>query len=120
MYRILVTKWLHVMSRDVFVGVADPTRRSIVHMLSRRSMRLNDLAENFDISRPAISKHVKVLEECGVISIESRGRERICQVRPQALKELADWINQYKAFWNSRLDQLEFLLKEESKNRTKE
>ncbi|WP_258101653.1 ArsR/SmtB family transcription factor [Marinoscillum pacificum] len=108
------------MSRDVFVGVSDPTRRSIVHMLTVKSMRLNDLAENFEISRPAISKHVKVLEECGVIAIESRGRERICQIKPQALKELADWINQYKAFWNQSLDQLEFLLSEESKNQTNE
>tara|TARA_Y100001949_G_scaffold159364_1_gene150199 strand:+ start:74 stop:343 length:270 start_codon:yes stop_codon:yes gene_type:complete len=89
-------------------------------MLSLKSMRLNDLAKNFDISRPAISKHVKVLEECGVISIDNKGRERYCQIRPQALKELADWINQYKAFWNSSLDQLEFLLKEESKNQTNE
>ena len=108
------------MSRDVFVGVSDPKRRSIVHMLTVKSMRLNDLAENFEISRPAISKHVKVLEECGVITIESRGRERICQIKPQALKELADWINQYKAFWNQSLDQLEFLLNEESKNQTNE
>lgn len=108
------------MSRDVFVGVSDPTRRSIVHLLSSRNMRLNDLADQFAVSRPAISKHVKILEECGLISIEQKGRERFCQIRPAALKELADWVNQYKAFWNQSLDDLEFLLTEEAKNKADE
>lgn len=117
---ILVTNWLHIMIRDVFVGIADPTRRSIVHLLTRQRMRLNDLAENFEMSRPAVSKHVKILAECGLISIQDQGRERFCQIRPHGLKELADWINQYKAFWNDSLDQLEFLLTEETKNQTNE
>lgn len=108
------------MSRDVFVGIADPTRRQIIDMVSRQELKLNDLADAFSVSRPAISKHVKILEECGLLNIQQQGRERYCRIRSDGMKELARWIEQYKAFWNDNLDQLEYLLKEESKNKTHE
>ena len=66
------------MRRDVFQAIADPTRREIIHLLSRQSLNLNAVADNFEISRPAISKHIKILTECGLIAIRQEGRERYC------------------------------------------
>ncbi|MEO7983465.1 MAG: metalloregulator ArsR/SmtB family transcription factor, partial [Bacteroidota bacterium] len=67
------------MRRDVFQAIADPTRRQIINMISMQSLNLNAVAENFDISRPAISKHIKILTECGLIVIKQKGRERYCE-----------------------------------------
>ncbi len=94
------------MRRDVFQAIADPTRREIIGLLAKESRTLNGIAEHFDISRPAISKHVKILSECGLISIEQRGRERYCQARLEHLKEVADWVNYYSRFWDDKLNQL--------------
>lgn len=94
------------MRRDVFQAIADPTRREIIGLLAKESLTLNGVAEHFDISRPAISKHVKILSECGLISIEQKGRERYCQVQLENLKEVADWVNYYSRFWDDKLNQL--------------
>ena len=67
--------------RDVFQAIADPTRRQIISLLSQQSMNLNAVADHFETSRPAISKHIKILVECGLISIRSEGRERYCEAR---------------------------------------
>lgn len=95
------------MRRDVFQAIADPTRREIIHMIATESMNVNAVAEHFTISRPAISKHVKILAECGLIVIKHRGRERYCEARLQKLDEVSQWIEQYRLFWNSKLDALE-------------
>ena len=74
--------------RDVFQAIADPTRREIIHLLSRQSLNLNAVADNFEISRPAISKHIKILTECGLIAIRQEGRERYCDAQLNKLKEV--------------------------------
>jgi DNA-binding transcriptional ArsR family regulator len=95
------------MRRDVFQAIADPTRRAIIHMIANRSMNLNAVAENFEVSRPAISKHIKILTECGLFVIKQQGRERYCEAKLQKLNEVSDWVEQYKQFWNTKLDALE-------------
>lgn len=98
------------MRRDVFQAIADPTRRQIINLLAGQSLNLNAVAEQFDVSRPAISKHVKILTECGLITIKHQGRERICEARLQKLNEVSNWVEQYRQFWNQKLDALEIYL----------
>ena len=74
------------MRRDVFQAIADPTRREIINLLAHESLNLNAVAENFNISRPAISKHIKILTECGLVDIRKEGRERYCDARLEAPK----------------------------------
>ena len=100
------------MRRDVFQAIADPTRRQIINMLAHQSLNLNAVADNFDVSRPAISKHIKILTECGLITIKQQGRERYCQANLKSLNQVADWVEQYRKFWNARLDALEGYLNE--------
>jgi DNA-binding transcriptional ArsR family regulator len=95
------------MRRDVFQAIADPTRRAIINMVSQQSLNLNAVAENFDVSRPAISKHIKILTECGLIVIKQQGRERFCEAKLNKLNEVSDWVEQYRQFWNNKLDSLE-------------
>ena len=100
------------MRRDVFQAIADPTRRSIINMLAHESLNVNAVAENFAVSRPAISKHVKILTECGLIIIKRQGRERYCKAKLNKLNEVSDWVEQYRRFWNAKLDALEDYLGE--------
>lgn len=104
------------MRRDAFQAIADPTRREILTMLAHQSLNFNAVAENFDVSRTAVSKHIKILIECGLITIKQQGREKICLVHPEKLDEVAKWIDQYNTFWNKKLDSLgHFLEKSTSK-----
>jgi DNA-binding transcriptional ArsR family regulator len=98
------------MRRDVFQAIADPTRREIINLISAKSLNLNAVANNFDISRPAISKHIKILTECGLIIIKQNGRERFCEAKLEKLNEISDWVEQYKKFWEAKLDSLEVYL----------
>jgi len=98
------------MRRDVFQAIADPTRREIINLIATQSLNLNAVAENFDVSRPAISKHIKILTECGLITIRVEGRERYCEARLEKLNEVSEWVEQYKKFWNEKLDALEIYL----------
>lgn len=100
------------MRRDVFQAIADPTRREIIHMLAGKSLNLNSVAEHFDVSRPAISKHIKILTECGLITIRQQGRERHCEAKLEKLHEVSDWVEQYRKMWNKKLDALEVYLEE--------
>jgi DNA-binding transcriptional ArsR family regulator len=95
------------MRRDVFQAIADPTRRKIINMISQQSLNLNSVAENFQISRPAISRHIKILTQCGLIVIREQGRERYCESRLEKLNEVSVWVEQYEKFWNTKLDALE-------------
>jgi len=95
------------MRRDVFQAIADPTRRDILNLLSTQSLNLNAVAEKFDISRPAISKHIKILTECGLITIKQDGRERFCEAKLDKLNEVSEWVEQYRQFWEAKLDSLE-------------
>src|ERR1700712_3867083 len=101
------------MRRDVFQAIADPTRRAIINMIASQPMNLNAVAEHFEISRPAISKQIKILTQCGLITIKQQGRERYCQAKLQKLNEVSQWVEQYRIFWNNKLDALENFLGQE-------
>jgi len=100
------------MRRDVFQAIADPTRRAIISMIAGQQLNLNAVADQFDISRPAISKHIKILTECGLIVIKQQGRERFCEAKLAKLNEVSHWVEQYKQFWEAKLDSLELYLEE--------
>lgn len=93
-----------------FAALADPTRRAIVARLASGSATVNELAEPFDISLPAISRHLKVLEGAGLIRREVEAQKRRCHLQADTLKDASDWIEQTRAFWNQRLDALESYL----------
>ncbi|WP_462249837.1 ArsR/SmtB family transcription factor [Ekhidna sp.] len=105
------------MRRDVFQAIADPTRRDIIGLVSHQTLNVNELAENFDMSRPAVSKHLKILRECGLLKIQKKGRERYCHADLEKLGEIAIWVHQYRRFWNTSLDKLEEALKEDQNNK---
>lgn len=96
--------------RDVFQGIADPTRREILGMIAQKPMNLNTISEQFDMSRPAISQHIKILSECRLIRIQKKGRERICEPEPEKLHEIAEWIEPFKKLWTNRFNALDDLL----------
>lgn len=98
------------MRRDVFNAIADPTRRGILMSLTKESHNVNALAEKFDMTRQAVSLHVKYLQECGVISIKQEGRERYCNLEVQKLAEVADWLQPFKEIWEARFSNLDDLL----------
>ncbi len=99
---------------DVFQVIADPSRRQMMQLLSKDSMTINALAENFDMSRPAVSKHIKILYGAGFISIKDIGRERYCTLKQDGFKELQDFINYFDKFWVSKLQKLEAILNRKS------
>lgn len=106
------------MRRDVFQAIADPTRRAIINILAQQSMNLNAVADQFDVSRPAISKHIKILTECGLIVIKQKGRERYCEADLSSLKEVSEWTARMQEFWSQKLDALgAFLEKHEQKSK---
>ncbi|MCK7554327.1 metalloregulator ArsR/SmtB family transcription factor [Chitinophaga sedimenti] len=94
------------MRRDVFQAIADPTRREIINVLSRQALNLNAVAGHFDISRPAVSKHIRILTECGLIVVKQQGRERFCHADLRKLREVSEWTEQYRDLWNHKLDAL--------------
>lgn len=105
--------------RDVFQAIADPTRREIINLIAYQALNLNAIAENFDMSRPAISQHIKILTECGLVVIRKQGRERYCEARLQPLNKVADWVEQYRKMWSARFDELDDLLDEMKATKSK-
>ncbi len=106
------------MRRDTFQAIADPTRREILSMIAYKPLNVNSVAENFDVSRTAVYKHIKILKECGLVIITKHGREHFCEAKLEKLGEVSDWIEQYKKFWNTKLDALEVYLNElQTKNK---
>ena len=97
---------MNQLRRDVFQAISDPIRREIVLILSKKSLTLNGVAENFKISRPAISKHIKILEECRLVTVKQQGRERYCKVTLKPLNEVFDWLTYFDKFWNKKLNAL--------------
>lgn len=95
---------------DVFQVIADPSRREMLQLLSNDSMTISALAENFDMSRPAVSKHIKIMHNAGFISIKDIGRERYCTLKQDGFNEIQDFINYFDKFWTSKLKKLETLL----------
>ena len=100
------------MKRDVFQAIADPTRRAIIALVALQAMTPNALAEHFDTSRQAVSKHLRILTECELISQEQRGREIYYSLEIDKMKEIDEWLEQYRKIWESRYAQLDTLLTE--------
>ncbi len=98
------------MSKDVFLAIADPTRRKILGLLSANDMTVNSLAKHFPVSRPAISKHLKVLNQAGLVTEQKIGRERYYHLQPEPLIVVYDWIMTYEKFWKERLAKLKTYL----------
>lgn len=112
------------MRRDVFQAIADPNRRAILGLLASQKLTLNGVAEKFRISRPAVSRHIKILAECGLVDVRQKGRERYCEARLNKLNEVSDWVEHYRKLWEARLDALDEYLnkiqaKEKNRARTK-
>jgi Predicted transcriptional regulators len=106
--------------RDVFQAISDPVRRQILGMIAFEPMNLNAIAGKFDISRPAISNHIKILTECGMVIIKQQGRERYCEAKLDALGEVSTWIDQYRQLWTERLDSLDkYINSVQNKNQSK-
>lgn len=95
---------------DSFQAIADPSRRAILTLLSKGGKSINAIAENFDTSRPAISKHIKVLHHTGFLTIEEVGRERICYLNPAGFDEIKGWMDFFEHYWNRKVKTLENLL----------
>ncbi len=96
---------------DSFQVIADPSRRQILHLLTKDSYNISRLAENFEMSRPAVSKHIGILQLAGFITIQEIGRERYCTLNQVGFIELRNWINHFDKFWDIKLKNLETLLK---------
>jgi DNA-binding transcriptional ArsR family regulator len=99
---------------DAFQVIGDPSRRKMLMLLSQDSLSINSLADNFDMSRPAVSKHIKILYNAGFIAIEDVGRERHCSLKQDGFNELRDWISFFDQFWAMKMKKLENLLDKKS------
>jgi DNA-binding transcriptional ArsR family regulator len=102
---------------DAFQVIADPGRRQMLQLLSKGNMTINALAENFDMSRPAVSKHIKIMYNAGFISITDIGRERYCTLKQDGFNELQEFINYFDKFWTNKLKKLEALLNNKIKEK---
>jgi DNA-binding transcriptional ArsR family regulator len=105
------------MRRDVFQAIADPNRRAIIGLLATQKLTVNAVAEYFPISRPAVSRHIKILKECGLVVVRRQGRERYCEVRLDKLDEVSDWVEKYQKVWEQRLNRLDEYLSELQKEK---
>jgi DNA-binding transcriptional ArsR family regulator len=98
------------MRRDIFQAIADPSRRAIIALIALQAMTPNALAEHFDTSRQAISKHLKILTECELVTQEHQGREIYYRLEIEKMKEIEEWLEQYRKIWETRYSQLDDLL----------
>jgi DNA-binding transcriptional ArsR family regulator len=98
------------MRRDIFQAVADPTRRAIIALIALRAMTPNAIAENFNTTRQAVSKHLRILTECEVVKQEQQGREIYYSLEVNKMKEIDQWLEQYRKLWEDRFNQLDNLL----------
>ena len=96
-----------IQRRDVYQAIADPTRRQIIHMTADKPLSVNTIAESFDVSRQAISLHIKILVECELLKIKKQGRERYCEAQLAQLSEVAIWVEQYRKYWEQNFNSLE-------------
>ena len=108
------------MKRDVFQAIADPSRRAIIALIALQAMTPNAIAEHFDTSRQAVSKHLRILAECDVVRQEQRGRENYYSLEIEKMKEIDEWLEQYRMIWESRFEQLEEVLAVMKKQKSEE
>ena len=95
------------MRRDIFQAIADPTRRAIMILIALQAMTPNAIAENFNTTRQAVSKHIRILHECGLVTLKQEGRERYYQIHPKKLKAVDDWLKPFRDMWEERFDNLD-------------
>jgi DNA-binding transcriptional ArsR family regulator len=105
------------MRRDIFQAIADPSRRAIIALIAIHAMTPNAIAEHFDTTRQAVSKHLRVLTECELVKPDYRGREIYYQLQINKMKEIDKWLEQYRIIWEKRFDQLDTLLVTLKKNK---
>ena len=98
------------MRRDIFQAIADPTRRAIIALIALQAMTPNAIAEHFDTTRQSVSKHLRILTECELVKQEHQGREIYYSLEIDKMKEIEKWLEQFKAIWESRFDQLDQVL----------
>ncbi|MCG7856635.1 metalloregulator ArsR/SmtB family transcription factor [Flavihumibacter sediminis] len=98
------------MKRDIFQAIADPTRRAILTLIAVQAMTPNAIAENFNSSRQAVSKHIRVLAECGLLKEEQQGREIYYHFNAKKMKEIDKWMEQFRHTWEKRFDKLDIVL----------
>jgi DNA-binding transcriptional ArsR family regulator len=103
--------------RDVYQAIADPTRRAIISMIATEPHNVNTIAEKFDITRQAISLHVQILIDCGLIKVKQQGRDRFCEAQLDQLSEVAVWVDQYRQHFEKKLDALETYIEKLKKER---
>lgn len=96
--------------RDIFQAISDPTRRAILVLLTSQTMTAGAIANNFDVARPTISKHIQILHECDLIEANQQGREIHYQIKIDKMKEIDKWLEQFRKIWENRFDQLEKVL----------
>lgn len=111
---IFATDWflnvIKIMKRDIFQAIADPTRRAILVLIATQALTPNALADEFDMTRQAVSKHIKILNECELLEQEKVGREIYYQLKVDKMKEVDQWLEQFRKVWETRFDQLDSLL----------
>lgn len=110
---IFATKWFHLlkkMRRDIFQAIADPTRRAIIALIAMNAMTPNAIARDFEITRQAVSKHLRILTECGLVQQEQQGREIYYSLEVEKMKEIDQWLEQFRRIWETRFDQLDDVL----------
>jgi len=108
------------MKRDIFQAIADPTRRAIIALVAIQAMTPNAIAAHFDTSRQAVSKHLRILAECELVQQEQKGREIYYTLEIEKMKEIDEWLEQYRKIWESRFEQLDTLLAELKQQNKKE
>ena len=109
-----------VMKRDVFQAIADPTRRAIIALVALQAMTPNAIAEHFDTTRQAVSKHLRILTECELVHQQQRGREIFYSLEIEKMKEIDKWLEQYRKIWEKMFDQLDEVLEVMKKERNEE
>lgn len=98
------------MKRDIFQAIADPTRRAIIALIAIQAMTPNAIAENFHTTRQAVSKHLRILTECELVTQEQQGREIFYSLKVEKMKEIDEWLEQYRKIWETRYEQLDEVL----------
>jgi DNA-binding transcriptional ArsR family regulator len=116
---IFTTTYLYIMKarRDVYQAIADPTRRAIIGLIAGAPHDMKSIADQFDITQQAISLHVKILVDCGLVTIKQQGRSRICEAKLAKLSEVDGWISQYRRHFESKLDSMEKYIQKLKKER---
>lgn len=109
-------KQIHTAKIDPFQAIGDPSRRYMLQLLSKHSLTINALAENFEMSRPAVSKHLKLLSGAGLVTIRDIGRERHCSLNQRGFRHVQQWMQHFDQFWHVKLKTLDNLVKKQIRN----